>query len=81
MITIGQESGALDTMLMKIADFYEQEVDAALASLTAAIEPILIVFLGVTVGFIVIAMFLPLLSAIQNLSGGDGGDGGGGGDE
>jgi type IV pilus assembly protein PilC len=81
MIAIGQESGALDTMLMKIADFYEQEVDAALASLTAAIEPILIVFLGVTVGFIVIAMFLPLLSAIQNLSGGDGGDGGGGGDE
>jgi type IV pilus assembly protein PilC len=71
MIAIGQESGALDTMLMKIADFYESEVDAALASLTAAIEPVLIVFLGVTVGFIVIAMFLPLLAAIQGLSGGD----------
>jgi type IV pilus assembly protein PilC len=78
MISIGQESGALDTMLMKIADFYEMEVDAALASLTAAIEPMLIVFLGFTVGFIVIAMFMPLLSAIQGLSGGDSdGDGGG----
>ncbi len=71
MIAIGQESGALDTMLMKIADFYEQEVDSAIASLTSAIEPILIVFLGVTVGFIVIAMFMPLLAAIQGLSGGD----------
>ena len=70
MIAIGQESGALDTMLMKIADFYEQEVDAAIASLTAAIEPLLIVFLGVTVGFIVIAMFMPLLAAIQGLSAG-----------
>ncbi|MBC8136427.1 MAG: type II secretion system F family protein [Fibrella sp.] len=76
MIAIGQESGALDTMLMKIADFYEQEVDSAFASLTAAIEPILIVFLGFTVGFIVIAMFMPLLSAIQGLSGGDTEDGG-----
>jgi type IV pilus assembly protein PilC len=76
MIAIGQESGALDTMLMKIADFYEQEVDTAIASLTAAIEPILIVFLGFTVGFIVIAMFMPLLSAIQGLSGGDTEDGG-----
>lgn len=72
MIAIGQESGALDTMLMKIADFYEQEVDAAIASLTASIEPIMIVFLGVTVGFIVIAMFMPLLTAIQGLSSGDG---------
>jgi len=69
MIAIGQESGSLDTMLMKIADFYEQEVDAALASLTAAIEPVMIVFLGVTVGFIVIAMFMPLLAVIQNLTG------------
>ena len=76
MISIGQESGALDTMLMKIADFYEQEVDSAIASLTSAIEPILIVFLGVTVGFIVIAMFMPLLAAIQGLSGGDTEDGG-----
>ncbi len=77
MISIGEESGALDTMLSKIADFYEQEVDATLQSLTSAIEPVLIVFLGVCVGFIVIAMFMPLIQVIQNLSGG-GGDGGGG---
>jgi len=72
MISIGEESGALDQMLTKIADFYEQEVDATLQSLTAAIEPVLIVFLGVCVGFIVIAMFMPLIQVIQNLtSGGD----------
>jgi type IV pilus assembly protein PilC len=78
MIAIGQESGALDTMLSKIAEFYDGEVDAAIASLTAAIEPILIVFLGVTVGFIVISMFLPLVGLIQGLSGNDEGGGGGG---
>lgn len=68
MISIGEESGALDQMLTKIADFYESEVDAALQSLTAAIEPLMIVFLGTAVGFIVIAMFMPLLSVITNLS-------------
>ncbi len=72
MISIGQEAGSLDTMLAKIADFYDGEVDAAIASLTAAIEPLLIVFLGVTVGYIVIAMFLPLVGLIQGLSGGGG---------
>jgi len=81
MIAIGQESGSLDTMLTKVAEFYESEVDAALASLTAAIEPVMIVFLGVTVGFIVIAMFLPLVAIINSLSGGGDEDGGGGGDE
>lgn len=70
MISIGEESGALDPMLSKIADFYEDEVDAALASLTAAIEPVLIVMLGGIVGFIVISLFLPLIAVIQNLSGG-----------
>jgi type IV pilus assembly protein PilC len=80
MIAIGQESGALDTMLAKIADFYDSEVDAAIAALTAAIEPILIVFLGFTVGFIVIAMFLPLVGLINGLSGGDSDSGGGGGE-
>ncbi|MCX6365860.1 MAG: type II secretion system F family protein [Armatimonadetes bacterium] len=74
MISIGQESGSLDTMLSKIADFYDGEVDAAITSLTAAIEPVLIVFLGFTVGYIVIAMFLPLVGLIQGLSG-DNGDG------
>jgi len=78
MISIGQESGALDTMLSKIADFYDQEVDAAISALTAAIEPILIVFLGVTVGFIVIAMFMPLVALINGLSGSNSDDDKGG---
>lgn len=70
MISIGEESGALDQMLSKVAEFYEGEVDATLASLAAAIEPVMIVILGFCVGFIVIAMFMPLLSVISNLSGG-----------
>jgi len=57
-------------MLSKIADFYEAEVDATLAGLTAALEPLLIVGLGFVVGFIVIAMFLPLLHAITQLQSG-----------
>ncbi len=81
MITIGEESGALDPMLAKVADFYEAEVDAALDSLTSAIEPVLIVFLGFAVGFIVISIFLPLVSVITALSGGEGGGAGGGGGE
>ena len=68
MISIGEETGQLDTMLTKVADFYEGEVDAALESLTAALEPVLIVFLGAVVGFIVIAMFLPLIGIIGELS-------------
>jgi len=70
MISIGEESGALDQMLAKVADFYESEVDAALQSLTAAIEPVMIVFLGGAVGFIVVSMFLPLIAVIQNLTSG-----------
>ncbi len=70
MIAIGEETGSLDSMLSKIADFYEAEVDATLGSLTAALEPILIVFLGGIVGFIVISMFLPLIQAVQQLQGG-----------
>ncbi len=68
MIAIGEETGQLDSMLTKVADFYEGEVDAALESLTAALEPVLIVFLGVVVGFIVISMFLPLIGIIGELS-------------
>jgi len=60
MINVGEETGALDQMLSKIADFYESEVDAAVEGLTSIIEPILIVFLGVTIGFIVVAMFMPM---------------------
>lgn len=81
MISIGEESGALDSMLAKIADFYEDEVDAALATLAAAIEPILIIFLGVAVLLIVLGMFMPMVALIQSLSGGgDDSSGGGGGD-
>ena len=72
MIGIGEESGSLDFMLQKIADFYESEVEASLASLTAALEPIMIVSLGFVVGFIVISMFLPLVKVISSLSSGGG---------
>ncbi len=72
MVSIGEESGALDSMLEKVAEFYESEVDAALASLTSAIEPLLIVFLGGMVGFIVVAVMLPITSVVSNLSGGSG---------
>jgi type IV pilus assembly protein PilC len=68
MIAIGEETGQLDAMLGKVADFYEAEVEAALESLTAALEPVMIVFLGFVVGFIVISMFLPLISIIGSLS-------------
>jgi type IV pilus assembly protein PilC len=68
MITIGEETGQLDSMLSKVADFYENEVDAALESLTAALEPVLIVGLGVIVGFIVVSMFLPIITIISQLS-------------
>lgn len=70
MIGVGEESGSLDYMLQKIADFYESEVEATLQSLTSALEPILIVGLGFVVGFIVIAMFAPLLKVIEKLSSG-----------
>lgn len=70
MIGVGEESGSLDYMLQKIADFYESEVEATLQSLTAALEPILIVLLGGIVLFIVIAMFAPLLKVIEQLSSG-----------
>jgi type IV pilus assembly protein PilC len=60
MIGVGEASGALDTMLGKIADFYDEEVDSAVGGLTAMLEPLLMVFLGVVLGFIVIAMYLPV---------------------
>src|SRR5919107_2821839 len=68
MIAIGEQTGALDAMLGKIADFYEQEVDSAIASLLTLIEPIMIGFLGVTIGSIVIAMYLPLFTLIGKMS-------------
>lgn len=68
MISVGESTGALDAMLGKIADFYDDEVDAAVAALTSLLEPMLMVFLGVTIGFIVIAMYLPIFS-MANLIG------------
>ena len=62
-------------MLLRIADNYDEEVDNAVASMTSLLEPIMIVFLAVIVGSIVIAMFLPLIEMIKNLSGGDSGGG------
>ncbi len=60
MIAVGESTGALDAMLGKIADFYEDEVDQAVTSLTALLEPMMMVFLGIVIGFIVIAMYLPI---------------------
>ncbi len=60
MIAVGETTGALDQMLGKIADFYEEEVDAAVQTLTSLLEPMMMVFLGVVIGFIVIAMYLPI---------------------
>ena len=64
MISVGEQSGALDSMLEKIADFYDAEVDQAVANLTALIEPILMVFLGVVVGGMIVAMYLPIFKLV-----------------
>ncbi len=72
MIAVGEETGAMDAMLEKIADAYEAEVDAAVAAMTSMLEPLLIVFMGGIVGFIVISLFLPLIKLAMSLSGGPG---------
>jgi len=69
MIAVGEQTGAMDAMLQKIADFYEDEVDAAVKDLLSAMEPAMIVILGVVVGGIVISMYLPLFELIAKLSG------------
>jgi type IV pilus assembly protein PilC len=69
MISVGEQTGAMDAMLQKIADFYEDEVDAAVKDLLTALEPIMIVFLGTVVGGVVISMYLPLFTLIGKLSG------------
>ena len=79
MVDVGEQTGALPEMLLKISENYDEEVDNAVASMTSLLEPIMIVFLAVIVGSIVIAMFLPLIAMITNLSG-EGGGGAGGGD-
>ena len=70
MVEVGEETGDLPEMLIKVADSYDDEVDNAVAGLTSIIEPLLIVFLALIVGVIVVALFLPLVSVIGNLTGG-----------
>jgi type IV pilus assembly protein PilC len=67
MIGVGEQTGALDQMLNKIADFYEDEVDVAVAALTSLLEPIMMVVIGGIVGFILIAMYLPIFDLASNL--------------
>ena len=64
MVKIGEETGELEKMLGKIADFYEDEVDSAIASLTAIIEPLMMIGVGVMVGVIIIAMYLPMFKLL-----------------
>jgi type IV pilus assembly protein PilC len=64
MIAIGEETGALDVMLGKVSEFYDTEVNAGVDSLTSTLEPLLMMFLGVTVGLIVIALYLPIFRVI-----------------
>jgi type IV pilus assembly protein PilC len=75
MVDVGEQTGAMPEMLLKIADNYDEEVDNAVSAMTSLLEPIMIVFLAVIVGSIVIAMFLPLISMISNMSGDDNGGG------
>ena len=65
MVKIGEETGELDHMLSKIADFYEDEVDAAVAALTSIIEPIMMIGVGIMVGIIVISMYLPMFKMLK----------------
>jgi type IV pilus assembly protein PilC len=67
MIDVGEETGELDKMLLKVADTYDEEVDLAVASLVSVLEPALIVFMGVAVGLIVISLFLPLLKIVESI--------------
>jgi type IV pilus assembly protein PilC len=71
MVDVGEQTGALPEMLMKIADNYDDEVDNAVSAMTSLLEPIMIIFLGVVVGSIVIAMFLPLISLMDSIGGSD----------
>ena len=70
MVAVGESAGELDTMLIKVADYYEEEVDEVVQNMLTILEPILLVFMGIVVGVIVIAMYLPLFKLIRVLSGG-----------
>jgi Type II secretory pathway, component PulF len=69
MISVGEQTGALDAMLSKIADFYEEEVDVAVASMTRMLEPLMMVFLGAVIGGLVIAMYMPIFEMAGNIKG------------
>ena len=67
MVGVGEETGALETMLSKIADFYEDQVDAAIKALTSILEPAMIILVGSIVGVIVVSMYLPLFSVYNSI--------------
>ena len=70
IVQVGEETGQLPDMLTKVADVFEEEVDNAVAGLTSMLEPVMIVMLALVVGTIVVALFLPLITIIQDLTGG-----------
>ena len=70
MIGVGEQTGAMDAMLQKIADFYEDEVDAATKDLLTLLEPVMIIFLGITVGGIIISLYLPIFELVAKVGGG-----------
>jgi len=67
MISVGEKTGGLDEMLQKISDFYDEEVDDAVSALTSIIEPVIIVFMGIIIGAIMVAMYLPMFDIIGKL--------------
>jgi type IV pilus assembly protein PilC len=69
MVAVGEETGAIDTMLNKVAEFYEREVDDAVDGLAKLIEPLLIVILGGIIGFVVIALYMPVFSLVDAIGG------------
>ena len=77
MIAVGEETGDLDKMLIKIADTYDEDVDAAVAGMMSLLEPVMVIALGVCVGFIVISLFMPLITLMNSLSGAASSGGGG----
>ncbi len=75
MVDVGEQTGALPEMLMKIADNYDEEVDNAVAAMTSLLEPIMIVVLAIIVGSIVIALFMPLIALMDQMGNTEGGGG------
>jgi putative toxin-antitoxin system antitoxin component (TIGR02293 family) len=71
MIHVGEQTGGLDTMLAKIADFYDDEVDAAVAALTSIIEPVLVIVMGIVIGGMVVAMYMPMFDMVQAVQAGE----------